>query len=230
MKAGVKRKRTLVIAAHPDDEVLGVGGTMALYAREGGHDVYVLILTEGCSSQYRGDAGVRRRKRAEAERANAVLGVKEVMFEDLPDMRLDSVAHVELNGAIERAIAKVGPETVFTQHPDVNKDHVLVYESTMVAARPVPGQRVKRVYTYPSASSTEWSAPFSNRFFIPNTFVDISSTIGLKLKAFRCYRTEMRAYPHPRAIESIRTYAERDGVSVGLKAAEPFILVRSVEG
>lgn len=224
-----KKNKILVIAAHPDDEVLGVGGTIALHSKIKGDDVYVLILTEGCSSQYKNNKSILLKKRAESEMANKILGVKEVIFEDLPDMKLDSLPHVQLNEVIEKNIRKISPDIIFTHHPDVNKDHVLVFESTMVAIRPVPGSCVKKVLTYPSSSSTEWSSPFSNRFFIPNVFFNISETLGLKLKAFQCYKTEIREYPHPRALDSIKIYAEREGIAVGLKAAESFVLIRSIE-
>jgi len=223
------KKKILVVAAHPDDEVLGVGGTIAYHSGVRGDEVYVLILTEGCSSQYRDDPEVLARKKEEARKANKILGVKELIFEDLPDMRLDSLEHVELNRVVEKNIRRIEPDIVFTQHPDVNKDHVLVYESTMVATRPVPGQCVKKVYTYASASSTEWIPSISKDYFVPNTFFDITDTLDKKIEAFECYGVEQRAYPHPRSSESIRIYAGRDGISVGLKAAEPFVLVRSIE-
>lgn len=223
------KKKILVVAAHPDDEVLGVGGTIAFHTGVRGDEVYVLIVTEGCSSQYRDDPAVLERKKEEARKANEILGVKELIFADLPDMRLDSLAHVEINRVLEKSIREIEPEIVFTQHPDVNKDHVLVYESTMVAVRPVPGQCVKKVYTYASASSTEWTPSISRDYFVPNTFFDITDTLEQKIKAFECYGVEQREYPHPRSPESIRIYARRDGISVGFKAAEPFILVRNIE-
>lgn len=226
---GVKKK-ILVIASHPDDEVLGAGGTIAWYSKVMNEDVHVLILTEGCSAQYRGDKKMLLRKRKEAEKANSILGVKDLIFENLPDMRLDDLLHVQINEVIETSIRKIAPDIVFTQHPDVNKDHVLTYESTMVAVRPVPGGKVKKVYTYAPSSSTEWSSPVSGSYFMPNTFFDIFSTLEYKLKAFECYRSELREYPHPRALESVRVYAERDGITVGLRAAEPFMLIRSIEG
>ena len=223
------KSKILVIAAHPDDEVLGVGGTISWFSTIAKADVFVLILTEGCSSQYKGDKSMILKKRREAERANKILGVKKVIFGDLPDMRLDSLLHVQINEVIEKQIRAISPDIVFTQHPDVNKDHVLVFESTMVAIRPSPGASVKKVYTYASASSTEWSAPLVGSYFIPNIFFDISDTLDLKLKAFSSYNTELRKYPHPRAIESIKIYAEREGIAVGLKAAESFMLIRSIE-
>ena len=124
----IKKNTVLVIAAHPDDEVLGAGGTIAWHANNG-DDVYVLFITEGCSTQYKGDDVIIDRKKREANRANAILGVKDIFFEDLPDMRLDSLLHIEVNGVIEKYIAKTRPNIVFSHHPDINKDHVVIFVS-----------------------------------------------------------------------------------------------------
>jgi LmbE family N-acetylglucosaminyl deacetylase len=227
------RRKVLVVAAHPDDEVLGVGGTIAWHSRIRGDEVHVLILTEGCSSQYRQARNTRSiiaRKKREARAANLILGVADVLFADLPDMRLDGVEHVELNAVIENAIARVRPDTLYTHFPDVNKDHSLIFESTMVAVRPVPGTCVRRVLAFAPASSTEWSAPFPGRHFTPNVYVDITGTLEIKLKALRCYGTELRQFPHPRSLEAVSVYAQQAGVTVGLAAAEPFALIRALEG
>jgi LmbE family N-acetylglucosaminyl deacetylase len=224
-----QKNTVLVIAAHPDDEVLGAGGTIAWHSRMKRDDVYVLMVTEGCTTQYGKKDFMIKQKKEEAIKAGSILGVKEVFFEDLPDMKLDSLSHTRINSAIEKYVEKVKPDLVFTQHPDINKDHVLVFESTMVALRPVPGLSVKKVLSYAPASSTEWSAPFSGNYFMPNVFYDISETLDLKLEAFSCYQSEMREFPHPRSLEAIRTYATQVGVTVGLRAAEPFMLMRAIE-
>lgn len=223
------KNRVLVIAAHPDDEVLGVGGTIAWHTRVNGDEVYVLFLTEGCSSQYRGNESIIIQKKNEARNANEILGVKELFFEDLPDMRLDSLLHIEVNEVIEKYIKKLHPNIIFSHQPDLNRDHVITFESTMVSFRPVPGSTVKKMLLYSSASSTEWSAPFSGYYFMPNVFYNITDTLDLKLKAFSCYRTEVRDFPHPRAIASVKIYAQQVGISVGFNAAEPFMLMRSIE-
>lgn len=225
-----KKKKILVIAAHPDDEVLGVGGTIAWHTKLNKDDVYVLILTEGCSSQYKNNKSMVTKKRRDAQAANRVLGVKEVIFADLPDMRLDSLLHIQLNEVIEKYIKRIRPDIVFTHFPDINKDHVLIFESTMVAVRPLPDTCVKKVLLFAPSSSTEWSAPLSGNYFMPNVFVNITDTLFLKIKAFRCYKTETRKHPHPRSVESIKIYSEQTGITVGLKAAESFMLIRSITG
>ena len=220
------KKRILVIAAHPDDEVLGLGGTIALHNMRN-DEVHVLILTEGCSTQYKNDEAIIAQKREEAIAANKTLGTSNLYFADLPDMRLDSLLHVELNEIIMNHINEIGPETVYTHFPDVNKDHALAYESTLVAVRPVADSPVKEVLLYETCSATEWSPPLSNTFS-PNTFIDIEKTISLKIQAFQCYATEQREYPHPRSPEAIETYAKRAGIAVGVFYAESFILLRRI--
>ena len=219
--------RVLVVAAHPDDEVLGMGGTIAMHAR-GGDVVRILCVTDGSSAQYPGDAARRRQKEEEAREAAAVLGVTDYVHLDLPDMRLDTVAHVDVNRPIELHVAEFRPDVVYVVHPDVNQDHGRVFDSVAVATRPTPGQCVRRLLTFAPTSSTEWTPPGQN-WFTPNVFVDITETFELKVRAFARYRTEYRPYPHPRNERALRAAAEHVGVSVGCEFAEPFVLVRSIE-
>jgi N-acetylglucosamine malate deacetylase 1 len=219
--------RVLVIAAHPDDEVLGMGGTIALHAAERGDPVRIVCVTDGSSTQYPGDAEIRAQKEAEARAAAATLGVEDYVHLDLPDMRLDSVAHVDVNRVVEEQIRDFGPEIVYTVHPDVNRDHRALFDSVAVATRPVPGQVVKRVLTYAPTSSTEWT-PAGVNWFVPNWFVDVTSTLDLKLASFAHYASEGRPFPHPRSQQAIRAAAEFYGASCGCEAAEPFVLVRGL--
>ncbi len=219
--------KVLVLAAHPDDEVLGMGGTIAVHA-EHGDAVRVVCVTDGSSSQYPGDTETRERKNAEAKRAAEILGVTDYVHLDLPDMRLDTVAHVDLNRVVEEQVREVAPSIVYTAHPDVNRDHQALFDSVSVAVRPVPGQAVRRVLTYAPTSSTEWTPAGANSF-VPTWYVDITATLERKLEAFRCFATELREYPHPRSDRALRAHAELHGATVGCEYAEPFVLVRSVE-
>lgn len=226
-------EKVLVIAAHPDDEVLGMGGTIAKYTSRG-DEVAILIVTDGSTSQYRDDARLQdilRAKRAETDRCAAILGVKKVFYGELPDMRLDVTPHVKINGAIENAVKEFRPSVVFTHFVgDVNIDHRKVYESTLVACRPVVGHCVKRLFLYSVPSSTEWNAQTPTNAFLPNWYEDISGEYAeKKYKAMECYQTELRAYPHPRSIQYLRTADIAEGNRVGLLAAESFILLRAME-
>lgn len=221
----------LIIAAHPDDEVYGMGGTMSKLAAQG-HEVHVLVITDGSTAQYRNEKDVQKivmRKQEEAQKANSILGVKNVHFGKLPDMKLDQIPHIKLNQVIEDAIRKIEPCEVYTHfYGDVNLDHQMVYKSTLVATRPIAGQCVKRLYAYRVPSSTEWLPQMMNTNFMINTYSDISEYVQAKDKAILTYATELREYPHPRSLESVRQYDLTLGLTCGLKASEGFMLLRSL--
>jgi N-acetylglucosamine malate deacetylase 1 len=219
--------RVLVIAAHPDDEVLGMGATIALHTAAG-DEVRVLVVTDGSSTQYPGDDEIRARKEGEARRAAAELGVEDYVHLDLPDMRLDTLSHVEVNRVVEEHVRDFAPVVVYTVQPDVNNDHRVLFDSVAVATRPVPGLPVRRLLTYAPASSTEWT-PAAVNWFVPNWYVDVTPTIERKIAAFAHYETERREYPHPRSERAIRATAEFHGTTCGCEHAEPFVLVRSLE-
>ena len=212
--------KVLVFAAHPDDEILGMGGTIAVHATVRGDETRIVCVTDGSSSQYPNDAALRERKNEEARRAARELGVEDYVHLDLPDMRLDTVPHVEANRLVEQQVREFSPEVVYTPHPDVNRDHVALFDSVAVATRPVPAQPVRRVLTYAPTSSTEWT-PAGRNWFVPNWFVDVSETIDRKLAAFACYETERRDYPHPRSERALRAHVRRwhDRSSGGLAQA-----------
>ena len=220
--------RVLVFAAHPDDEVLGMGGTIAVHT-DRGDEVRIVVVTDGSSTQYPDDAETRARKEQEAIAAAAELGVTDYVHLDLPDMRLDTLPHVEVNGVVERHVLDVSPEVVYTPHPDVNRDHRVLFDSVAVATRPTPGHPVRRVLTYAPTSSTEWT-PAPLNWFVPNWFVDISTTLERKVASFAHYETERREYPHPRSERAMRAAASFFGASCGCEYAEPFVLVRALEG
>jgi LmbE family N-acetylglucosaminyl deacetylase len=219
--------RVLVIAAHPDDEVLGMGGTIAVHT-DRGDVVRIVVVTDGSSSQYPGDDETRARKEEEARRAAAELGVEDYVHLDLPDMRLDTIPHVEVNRIVEEHVRDLAPQVVYTAQPDVNRDHRALFDSVAVATRPVPGQPVRRVLTYAPTSSTEWT-PAAVNWFVPNWFVDITEMLERKIAAFAHYETERREFPHPRSERAIRAAAAFHGASCGCEYAEPFVLVRGLE-
>lgn len=221
----------LIIASHPDDEVLGVGGTIARLASEG-KNVSVLIVTDGSSSQYGSDpnlAGILKAKEEETRKCAEILGVKKVIYGGLPDMKLDTVDHIEINKVIEKVIDEIQPDTVFTHFwGDVNADHQNVYKSTLVAVRPLMGQVVKRLLCYRVPSSTEWTPCKPDTMFVPNVFIDISSVSQQKYDAFSMYATELREYPHPRSKRHLSELDTANGIQVGLRCAETFMLLREI--
>lgn len=224
--------KVLVIAAHPDDEVLGCAGTMARWAKEGA-SVYIAILGEGITSRYEkpeeADTKLLKALHARSRKVGDILGAKEVFNFNLPDNRFDTVAQLDVVKIIEELIARLEPRVVYTQHGgDLNVDHVVTWRSTLAATRPLAGRPVKKVYGYEVPSSTEWAFQKFSPVFHPNTFVDISATLDLKIKSMRTYESEARPFPHPRSSEALEAIARRWGSVAGLQAAEAFELVREI--
>ncbi len=222
----------LVVAAHPDDEILGCGGTMARLSREG-HEVRIAIVAEGMSSRYaqREDADQQQLKHlhARAQQAANKVGAKELVLCKLPDNRLDTVPLLDVVKLVEELITRFRPEAIYTHHPgDLNVDHGVVHRAVLTATRPVAGQWVREIYAFEVPSSTEWAFQRLEPVFRPSVFVDIAETLDTKLEALACYDTETRKFPHPRSAEALRAIAARWGSVAGLPAAEAFELIRSV--
>jgi LmbE family N-acetylglucosaminyl deacetylase len=222
----------LVIASHPDDEVLGCGGTIARLAAEG-HAVDIAILGEGITARYdereKAETELLRIHRERAQRAGHVLGARAVHLFDLPDNRFDSIPLLDVVKKIEGLLERLRPEVVYTQHGgDLNVDHVITYRATLTATRPMAGGFVKAVYAYEVGSSTEWAFQRFAPVFHPNLFVDVSATLPQKLDAMAVYESEARAFPHPRSREALEAAARRWGSVAGLLAAEAFEIVREI--
>lgn len=227
-------KSILVLAAHPDDDVLGCGGTIARLAWKGSR-VHVAYLADGVSSRARdsGEAAVGSadfaERRAAARRACEILGATCVHFGDLPDNRLDSVALLDIVKPVEALIARYAPDTVLTHHAgDLNVDHRRTFEAALTACRPQPGHPVKTLLSFEVPSSTEWQRSAAACAFTPNWFVDISASLDRKLAALDAYGKEVRAWPHPRSRRGVEALARWRGASVGVEAAEAFILGRQL--
>jgi LmbE family N-acetylglucosaminyl deacetylase len=226
-------QNVLVVAAHPDDEVLGCGGTIARHA-EAGDAVQVLIVAEGATSRQeqrdRKEAAEQLSSLAQAaQKAGAILGAMGVELLDLPDNRLDSLDRLDLIKRIEERIAWHQPQVVYVHHAgDVNIDHRRLHEAVITACRPTPGQPVRRLLSFEVASSTEWQPPGSAPAFQPNWFVDITAQWSLKCQALEAYADEMRPWPHARSISALEHLARWRGAQVGVEAAEAFGLLRQL--
>lgn len=224
---------TLILAAHPDDEVLGCGGTMARLAAEG-HAVHVVIAAEGATSR---DATRDRAARADdlsalaaaAREAGRILGAASVEILDLPDNRMDSLDRLNIVKTVEAVVARLQPHTVFTHHAgDVNIDHRRLHEALVTACRPQPGHSVRRLLFFEVPSSTEWQPPGSAPAFQPSVYSDISRTLALKRRALEAYASEMRPWPHARSLEAVEHLARWRGASAGVEAAEAFVMGREI--
>ncbi|NDC87990.1 MAG: PIG-L family deacetylase [Bacteroidetes bacterium] len=223
-------RRILIVAPHCDDEVLGCGGIMAKYARQG-HHVHTVVLTNGHlgAPELFPKAGTER-VRAEVRKADQALGAETVDFLDFPGPRLDSVPIYQIALKLSELVRAYQITDVYLPHRgDIHKDHLIAYQAGLVAARPLPGATVRRVYAYETLSETEWAAPFGDDAFIPTHFVDISDTLADKIKAFQVFETQQKAFPHPRSPEVIEHLARLRGSTVGMQAAEAFMIVRTME-
>jgi len=223
--------KVLVVAAHPDDEVLGCGGTITRLTQEG-HNVYIAILGEGATSRYQhqeeADQAQVKALHARSQQVAELLGAKDLFLYNLPDNRFDTVPLLDVIKIIEQLIERVQPEVVYTHHGgDLNIDHVITHRAVLTATRPMINCPVKKIYAFEVPSSTEWAFE-QFQPFQPNIFMDISATLETKLKAMELYESEGRAFPHPRSPEALRALAQWRGSTVGLKAAEAFELIRAV--
>ncbi|MCL5958545.1 MAG: PIG-L family deacetylase [Chloroflexi bacterium] len=221
----------LVVAAHPDDEVLGCGATIARFAQE--YEVHVVILGEGISSRYGqrhvADSAELQRLKEQSRAVAAHLGARSVSFEGLPDNRFDELPLLDLTKWVERWVEETRPEIVYTHHPgDLNLDHAITFRAVLTATRPMPGSCVRDLYAFEVPSSTEWAFQRLEPAFRPSVFVDVSTTIEAKIQAMLIYSGEARNFPHPRSAEALRAIARRWGSVAGAEYAEAFELIRSV--
>jgi len=221
----------LVVAAHPDDEILGCGATIARHA-DAGDEVHILILADGETSRIGGDRekrGERAARNASAEAAAAVVGAAGLTLLDFPDNAMDGLPLLEIVQAIEPVIEKLRPEIIYTHHgADLNIDHGVTHRAVMTAARPLPASPVRLIATFEVLSSTEWSLPPETGTFAPQMFVDVAASIDRKIEALGCYEQEMRPFPHPRSEEAVRALAAFRGATSGLQSAEAFGVMRRI--
>lgn len=220
-------KKIAVIAAHPDDEILGCGATVARHALEG-DAVSTLIMAEGIASRGAGDLdGLQKSLYAAAQRASQIVGARNLEFCQMPDNQMDGLAMLDIVQKVEAFLNDAKPDIIYTHFPyDLNIDHQLVSKAVLTAARPLPESNVSTILYFEVPSSTGWAGEPAGRGFEPNWFVDIGSTLDKKLDALLAYQMEMRPFPHARSIEAVKHLAHWRGAAVGVRAAEAFVLAR----
>jgi LmbE family N-acetylglucosaminyl deacetylase len=225
------RDSILIVAAHPDDEVLGCGGTAAAHALHG-DEVHILILAEGVTS--RDASSTARRSKSElaalrksAQQAAEIIGASSLTIRNYPDNRMDSVDLLSVVKTVENFINRLKPRIVYTHHRgDLNVDHRITHQAVVTACRPLTDHPVNTMLFFETPSSTEWQSPGSGVDFAPAWFVDITKTLDTKLAALRTYRSEMRPWPHPRSARAIEHLAGWRGAAAGFEAAESFMIGR----
>jgi len=216
--------KLLVIAPHPDDEVLGCGGTLAKRAAAG-NEITLCIVTKAYKPDWSSE--FLRERPKEIKASCRALGIKKVVPLDYPTVKLDTVPQRELNASLREVVEDASPCEVYIPHGgDLNADHRIVFKAALVATRPLK-KRTHRILAYETLSETEWGRPL--RQFHPNVYVDISKTFGAKLRAMRAYSSELRPFPHPRSVKAIDALATLRGSECGCERAEAFSLIRQVE-
>ena len=223
-------KKILIVAAHPDDEVLGCFGTVAGLIQEG-YEAYTLILGEGKTSRDE-ERKVENKTdeiavlNNEIQNANNIIGIKKVFVESFPDNRFDSVDLLDIIKVVSKVKDEVKPDIIFTHYEnDLNIDHQITYQAVITATRPMQDECVKEIYSFEILSSTEWNYPIS---FSPDTYYDISDTFDLKIQSMKEYTSELCEFPHPRSLEGIKLNAKYQGMRVGKKMVEAFKSVRKL--
>jgi N-acetylglucosamine malate deacetylase 1 len=208
----------LIIAAHPDDEVIGMGGTIKKLTKN--NKVTLCVVSEGASAQYKDKKMITVRREA-CQKSSSLLGISKIEFLDFPDMMLDTIPHLEINRSLEKIIKKYQPKIVYTTPPnDLNKDHLKVHESSLVVTRPT-SSKVKQILCYEISGITK-------NQFQPTIYENISSTFSYKIKALKFYKTEIGKFPHPRSLQAIENLSIHRGIESGLKKAEAFNLIKKI--
>lgn len=219
--------RVLIIAPHPDDEIIGVGGTIAKRVKAG-DEVYVCIVTKGKSPLFNPDFIEQGRR--ECREADAKLGVKETIFLDFPAVMLETIPRYELNGKVAEVVQNIKPEEVYIPHKgDMQIDHQMVVDAAMVAVRPRGDDYPKRVYAYETLSETGWNIPNVTNEFIPTVYENITDTYDVKMEAMSVFESQLALFPAARSVGAIEALAKFRGATVSVEAAEAFSLVREVK-
>lgn len=230
------KNKILVVAAHPDDEFLGCGGTLINHKIKG-DEIGIQIMSEGSTSRDKKRNRLKRKKELKGLKTAAIkvskkIKAKFIKFNSFPDNRMDSVDFLDVVKKVENTIKIFKPNIIYTHHPsDLNIDHSIVHRAVITAARPTPKSSIKKILMFEILSSTNWSTKFLKQkiLFNPNYFIDISNTLNEKLRILKLYKSEIKNWPHSRSIKGIKSLANFRGSSVGVKAAEAFELVRSLK-
>lgn len=235
MKDLFHNKRIMIVAAHPDDEILGLGGSMHKLINQFGASVHVVILGEGITSRaderdtekWKDELNIHKKNIREAQKP---IGYQSLSVYDFPDNRFDTVALLDIIKTIEKEKTDWKPDVIFTHHGgDLNIDHQRTFEAVVTACRPMEDEVVKTIITFETPSGTEWRASTDPKHFIPNLFISFEEeSLQAKIDAMESYTFEKRDYPHPRSPEALKIWASFRGQSVGEKFAEAFCLIRSV--
>ncbi len=216
----------LIIAPHPDDEILGCGGTIIKHIKQN-DEVYLCIMTKG-DIKYYGDQTLHE-KRQEVLKVAEFLKIKKVFFCDFIAAQLDTYPQNQINQKLREIIQEVRPHTIYLPHQgDLHRDHQITFQCTLVAAKPILNPFIKKIISYEALSETEQSSPYTNPF-IPNYYINITAQLAQKKQALLLYASELRPYPHPRSPQALEIKAQSRGIEIGVEAAEAFMIIKQIE-
>lgn len=216
--------KVLVISAHMDDEVLGVGGTIAKYVAAGDQVTACIVCKRAYNHQF--DPAVVAEEKSSARRAAEILGYEDLRFLDLRDELLDERL-LDVIVPLEACVLSVRPDVVYTHHRgDSNQDHRAVFHASMIACRTIAPYKVPRIFSYEVPSSTDQSPPFPEYVFQPNYYVNVEGFLEKKIEALKAYSRELRAFPHPRSAKGLEVLAQKRGMEISFQAAEAFAVIR----
>lgn len=231
-----ENNKILIVVAHPDDELLGLGATIHQLVHELSSKVRVVILGEGITSRGEKRDVKQWEQELETHRSNIyeaqkILGYQQLSLYGFPDNRFDSVAILDIIKVIEKEKQDFQPDTIFTHHGgDLNVDHQLTFQAVITATRPMENEVVKSIITFETPSGTEWQASSDPRKFVPNLFVEVKpESLTAKINAMECYEYEKREYPHPRSSEALKILAQKWALNIGRQYAEAFSVIRSIQ-
>lgn len=235
MLESLRNKNILIVVAHPDDELLGLGATMNRLIKEFNVKTHVVILGEGITSRADQRDPERWKEeliihRSNVKKAQQAIGYNSISTYNFPDNRFDTTPLLDIVKVIEKEKDKFKPEVIFTHHGgDLNIDHQRTFEATITSTRPMDSETTRIIITFETSSGTEWRASTDPKHFIPNLFISVSEeNLMSKISGMESYEFEKRRYPHPRSSEALRIQAQRWGIVVGKKYAEAFCIVRSI--
>lgn len=231
----LKNKRILIVVAHPDDEVIGLGSTINKLVKNYNCYIKCVILGEGITSRDKTRNVEKRKKELELHQSNIysskkILGFQEISIYDLPDNRFDSIPLLDIIKIVEEEKTLFSPDVIFTHHGgDLNIDHQKTYQSVITAARPLKNERVALIITFETFSGTEWQPSIDPEIYRPNFFIEITEEeLNVKKQAMNCYDFEKRDYPHPRSLKALEISAQKNGIIAGCKLAESFCIIRLI--
>ena len=231
----LRNKKIMIVVAHPDDELLGLGGTMNKLINEYSVQTHLIILGEGITSRsdsrdvclWENELQIHK---INIKKAQEIIGYHSLSVHDFPDNRFDAVNLLDIIKVVEAEKKNFNPDVIFTHHGgDLNLDHQKTFEAVVTSCRPMASENVKTIVTFETPSGTEWSASSDPRRFIPNLYFKISEqNLAAKIKGMESYEFESRAYPHPRSPEALKITAQKNGINIGVPLAEAFCLIRQI--